>query len=56
MHGTLVVSIPPEIIEDMELSDCEMVEVCLTKKPHVTMDHTVSIGVLSTKDVAEVFG
>ena len=34
-HGTLVISIPPEIIEDMELSDCEMVEVRLTKKTHV---------------------
>jgi hypothetical protein len=33
-HGTLVVSIPPEIIEDMNLADCEMVEVRLTKKPH----------------------
>lgn len=33
--GTLVVSIPPEIVEDMELSDSEMVEVRLTKKLRV---------------------
>ncbi len=32
--GTLVVSIPPEIIEDMDLSDQEMIEVRLTKKLH----------------------
>lgn len=44
-HGTLVVSIPPEIIEDMNLSDGEMVEVRLIKKPHVqTINHGVGGG------------
>jgi hypothetical protein len=41
MHGTLVISIPPEIIEDMELSGSEMVEVRLTKKPHVQDPTTI---------------
>ena len=42
-RGTLVISIPSEITEYLELSDSEMVEVRLTKKPRVQSPPVVSI-------------
>lgn len=63
--GTLVISIPPEIIEYMELSDGEMVEVCLTKKrrvqettsvpEHMFVRHNCDAYILSDEEVSEAF-
>lgn len=55
--GMIVLAIPPEIVEDMDISDSEMIEVRLTKKTHVTTTSVAPIKVYIPTDmeVAEVF-
>jgi hypothetical protein len=56
----MVLTIPPEIVEDMDISDSEMIDVRLTKKMHVPTEHVIvrqggKVYIPTDTEVAELF-